>query len=55
MYTYKHDYKKRYLELFNKVSAAIGMLQSAQTEMENAIIADEHNDETEQEVGFNGN
>jgi len=36
-----HDYKKRYFELFNKVSEAIELLQVAQLQMEEAIIADE--------------
>jgi len=40
-----HDYKKRYFELFNKVTDVIEILQAIQLQMEQEIIADENNDE----------
>jgi len=40
-----HDYKKSYFELFNKVTDIIEALKEVQTEMEQRIIADEHNEE----------
>ena len=49
MYTYKHDYKKRYLELFNKITDVIEKLRAIQAQAEQAIIADEHNDVDENE------
>jgi len=44
-----HDYKKRYFELFNKITDVIVTLQAIQSEAEQAIIADEHNEPNENE------
>jgi hypothetical protein len=38
------DYKKLYLELFNKVTDIIEELKEIQTQMEQKVIADESND-----------
>jgi lysyl-tRNA synthetase class II len=40
-----HDYKKRYLELFNEITDVIEQLQRIQAQAEQAIIADEGNEE----------
>jgi hypothetical protein len=44
-----HDYKKRYFELFNKVTDVIEMLSLIQAQTEQEIIADENNNEEELE------
>jgi len=45
-----HDYKKSYFELFNKITDAIEFLKNIQIEMEQKIIADEHNEEDEKDI-----
>jgi hypothetical protein len=42
-----HDYKKRYLELFNEITEIIEKLIQVQQKAEQAIISDENNDEEE--------
>jgi hypothetical protein len=41
------DYKKLYFEMFNKISVLIQELQKVQTDMEQKVIADESNEESQ--------
>jgi uncharacterized membrane-anchored protein YhcB (DUF1043 family) len=48
MYVYNHDYKKRYMELFNGITDIMRELSELQQRTEQEIIADENNSPDEQ-------